>query len=446
MIKLSESQLDAVRWLASRPYAILADEPGVGKSYPALDAAPSTGRVLIICPSYLMLNWKKYVRDIHPDEVPTLVLGTPGQKRDLIRTGNRFTIVSYGIAARALKDYGELVKPGRGKRWSRIILDEAHRLRGRKTKRLKAIKAIIKRSETAWMLTATPMIRDGGDLWALLNICDRKRYSSYWRFVGEHCHLRVTPWSTEVGAVKDHQKLRQELSPYLLRRTLREAGVSLDDPVVRPIYVSLHPNLLKAHNDLKREYRATLGGEVIRMTSMGGVMASLRSFTGQETLHGPSPKALATLGLLGRYPGEPVVVFTWYREARSHVADLLRKERNKRQVYEVDSAWPQARRDRQVERWKASEDGVLVSTIGVLGEGANLQHSRVVVLYESDWLSEINKQAVGRCHRRGQKRGVIVHPLIVQKSVDELVHKVSQARADDVMRVFGAETKRFLAS
>lgn len=132
--------------------------------------------------------------------------------------------------------------------------------------------------------------------------------------------------------------------------------------------------------------------------------------------------------ILEFYSTEPTIVFCWYNRSLRHIENYLRKKYS-RPIFLV-----LAKDKSRTESWKASRDGILVSTIGTLSEGINLQHSSLIIMYEKDWVYATNKQAVARCARRGQTKRVRVYSLIYSGTIDANVHTVAQRRHSNALK------------
>ena len=63
------------------------------------------------------------------------------------------------------------------------------------------------------------------------------------------------------------------------------------------------------------------------------------------------------------------------------------------------------------------------------GLGLNLTGADTVILHDSDFNPNVDRQAEDRCHRIGQTRPVHVIKLISKDSVDEKIFDISQRKA-----------------
>lgn len=63
------------------------------------------------------------------------------------------------------------------------------------------------------------------------------------------------------------------------------------------------------------------------------------------------------------------------------------------------------------------------------GVGLNLTGADTVILHDSDFNPNVDRQAEDRCHRIGQTKPVHVIKLIAKDSVDEKIFQISQQKA-----------------
>ena len=79
--------------------------------------------------------------------------------------------------------------------------------------------------------------------------------------------------------------------------------------------------------------------------------------------------------------------------------------------------------------WNRGEIPLLLCQPASAGHGLNLQEGgHIIVWFGLPWSLELYQQANDRLHRMGQKRGVIVHHLVAQNTLDERVMAVLTAK------------------
>ena len=71
---------------------------------------------------------------------------------------------------------------------------------------------------------------------------------------------------------------------------------------------------------------------------------------------------------------------------------------------------------------------VLLATLGTAAEGLNIQSANVVVLADPWWNPYLEKQAIGRAHRIGQKKGVRVVHFITEDTIESRILEVQERK------------------
>jgi superfamily II DNA or RNA helicase len=172
---------------------LLADEVGVGKTLSLAGSALVSsllgdGPVLILCPATLATQWQLELKDklnmpsavwlssqkawqLDPDELPMPSIGAEG----VLKCPRQIAIVSTGLIVHMTEER-KLLK---SKKFGLLVLDEAHRARGAKSKSADERKAnnlldfmmdAAARAEHVLLGTATPIQTDVADLWDLLKV------------------------------------------------------------------------------------------------------------------------------------------------------------------------------------------------------------------------------------------------------------------------------------
>lgn len=450
--------------LEAEGVAGLFDEPGVGKTAPTIVAAwekhVETGLpVLITCPAYLVENWEWEISRFAPaGATVSLANGSgPAARREALQADTAFVIQSYANwsakvpkpKAKAKEQYdtkdlesvaaweaaqpkppagprpGEFQYPELHERkWAVAVFDEGHRLRGRSSNCTKHVFEL-RRSRSSniatplWVLTGTPILNNPGDLFPLLHLWNKRRFSSYWNFVGDYCRVTKTPWATEVGQLRKgvEDEFKELVASFALRRTLKDIpSLSSLEHVSKDYFVRLPASVTKAINKAREEYVLEHEDlEQAEFVSGGGALyARLRQLATLPPTR-EKPKVDLVLDFLEDHQ-EPLVVYTWYKDSAKGVAEGLSK--SGRPVTLVTGDVPTARRAALVDNWKAQENGIIVATISSLKEGISLIHARDVVFLEHSELPADQDQCIARLKRRGQTEVVRVHHVWARNTPD----------------------------
>lgn len=213
-------QLEGAKKLYVARKCILADEMRVRKTGQALMAWKKTNRIgpaLIIAKPNAQATWVEQSPRWHC-QTPYIISGTAAQRAKEWKEVDKTSLVMTTIEALRQDIFVHNTAP---RKWGLVIYDEAHRATDRKRRNYKTLKELT--TEYLFLLTGSPMRRGFQDLWALLNLCDHRRWSSYWRFTQTFGYMQQNEWGAwEVLGLKEERLLYQSISTNYLRRERKD--------------------------------------------------------------------------------------------------------------------------------------------------------------------------------------------------------------------------------
>lgn len=417
-IKLAPYQTTAARIMSSARRFLLADAPGVGKTYPAIAAARSIpGRKLVICPAHLRHQW-------------VLCLEVMGERAGTLGGSTEWLVVSFH-ALGAKTASGSWRYPHLQTGFRVTIIDEAHTLRNPKSN---WTRAALKIDSRVFMLTGTPEISHAGNLYVLAAMLKKISHRSYWKFVDEHCDSSLGHFGRKIGGLRDPRAFHKEIfSPDVyLRRELHDSsiGLNISDPVMHDVHLVLDGNAQKIHQRAKIDYRDENHEPIFDAGKLSHYLRQIASWPPV----GANPKMALVRSVLENHPGERIVILCWYRKIRDNVYNELCSSGTRRLV-RIRAEDTRAEQSSNLESFKLCQGSVLVGTLPHLKEGIDgLQCASVLILYERSWLNAENEQAIARFVRRGQCKVVHVYRPVVDKTFDAAVAKASNERQHRTLR------------
>lgn len=431
-------QTAGIRFLSSRPGAILGDAVGLGKTYEAVWAVMETTvtSILVICPSVIKAQWEDVITTLVAESgtrctlTEELLPKTPIIKEffdgDTSHPPDRVWVLAHYEQFIDKSSARKVLNRG----WGTVIIDEVHKIAGRTAQRTKNICAL--RSRYRWGLSGTPMRDRPQDLWQPLNWIASERWSSYWAFVKKYTNARPGQWGgMEIKGTRNLDTLDAETRRYLLMRRPEDVGQELPPLTVKPVHLSLTTEQEVLYNTLKKEVLVALTQELKEEQEEGiwdftagppkqiVIKNAISRFT---RLHQCASAPGATPFLAGvegakeewlrdyvEGGGEPAVILTRYNASAAAIRRLLK---------ELGVA-----------------DQYTVGTWDKLSHGLNLQHYCVLIAWDTtfkrlDWV-----QGIGRIERTGQTRPMTVFQLLLKDSVDLDVKDMIDNKATDVEMV-----------
>jgi SNF2 family DNA or RNA helicase len=310
-------QHDGAAFLAERDYALLTDQPGVGKTAQSLIAAearlslasiPShtTPVVLVLSPALAKRHWQREVKKWTGHDAEVLATLTPGPIPQ-----TRYVIANYDILHGAHKrDAAGVVHavdtlPG----WCStltdqfliVIADEAHLLRGRKSQRTKAAKQVCRRVPVVWGLTGTPIPNYIRDLWALIDLVSGGLFGDYYTWARAYCDGQQAQygWKDTGGTRLD--ELGRRLTFFCLGRTAESVKLELPEKR-REIYrIDVTVSAPTVHEGHEALSKSGFVGKALRITAK-----AKRSAVVQQAVEALQSKQKVIVGLYMREQCEAV--------------------------------------------------------------------------------------------------------------------------------------------
>ena len=438
-------QEDGLRWLqhlrAHDAGGVLADDMGLGKTLQTiahLVAEKEAGRLdapaLIVAPTSVVGNWRRELGRFAPHLRVQLVRGA----------GRRFQWAQAGRCDVALTTYALLARDEAllaSRRFSMLILDEAQAIKNPRSQAHKAAARI--NAGHRLCLSGTPVENHLGELWSLFDFLNPGLLGDADWFR----HRFAVPIEREQN-VERLRALREQVAPYILRRTKEEVARDLPPKteIVRPVELGgaqrdLYESLRVAgHSEVRKVIASKgLGGSTIAildaLMKLRQVCCDPRLVRGEAAMGvRESAKYDALMELCGQQlaQGRRVLVFSQFASMVNLIAQGL-TERDVRWV-----ALTGATVDRQgaVDTFQQRRADVFLITLKAGGTGLNLTSADTVIHYDPWWNPAVQAQATDRAYRIGQERPVFVYNLIVAGSVEErmlALQRRKRALADGIL-------------
>lgn len=407
-------QIEGAQFLASNKYAFLADGMGLGKTVQAIEACNIIGatRVVVISPAVARINWQREFELWSRNPSVNLAV----HSYDKVAT------------SKAVQDQIKAFAP------DVLILDEAHYLKTRTTKRTKSIygaycagKGIAESSARVWLLSGTPCPNNAGELWPhfralwpeMITLSDKPL--NYMEFISRYCVLAESLYGVKIIANKNSAELKGKLRMVMKRR--RAEDVLKDLPPISWHMVAVEPDHVLADiQELEQDIAVEALKEALTADGViegaGVALASLRRATGLAKAKLAS-RMIADELKDNAY--EKIVVFVQHLDVGKTLIDELAEFG----VVSISGQTTEGKRQDAIDRFQKDKDTrVFVGQLQACSTAITLHAANQVVFVEQSWTPSDNAQAAKRCHRIGQNRPVFVRMLGLAKSIDEAVAKV----------------------
>lgn len=421
--RLRTYQVTGRDFLIEKKRAILADGPGVGKTFQATEAAVLP--CIVSCPSLLVRQWETWIAEQYPAD--PLVVAARGD------------VIARATAIETFKQQGGwlIVNHDMWRRFTpppveTLIIDESHHFKNREAQRSKRIAVFAhKATPRVYLLSATPVHKDASDLWHQLHIIDPQRWSSYWRFLNNYLVTSDYGYGTKVIKVRNQKELNEDLAPYLLERTSRQVRLELPTSIIKHIELSLDPVTRKYYNKLRDFYRFEEDGKEQVLANAGAVLHALRRML-------VTPAKIAALReVIDDTPNDldangqprPIIVFTTYRDTTHKLVDALKDLGGA--VAITGEIEPEERRQLALTGGPAKAR-IRVCTMDSITEGIDVSHTRTMLVFECTYIPGKLYQAISRGvrHRNleANDEPVVVYHIRYLSTVDSIVYNTVTSR------------------
>lgn len=402
-------QSDGVAFLLSKRRVILADDMGLGKTRQAIvamEVGAPTGKILVVCPASLKLNWKREIRLVDPG-ASIEVLGVDQDAPE----DARWIIVNYDILG---KHAGRM----HGINWSGVILDEAHFIRNASQRTNHCLKLLGVQAEArapvlgpdfVFLLTGTPMTNRPKDLFNLLRCVGHPSARSFLSYAKRYCDAYRNDYGWVTTGASNLDELNLLLKEVSIRRK-KEDVLDLP-PKIRswvPVDISGSAAAFSAVESFVTWYSGTDPSKP-NDTEFLARLTKVRT-----ALHKAKQKAVEERIRDVVASGEKVVVFTCFSEGiERHKAKLGDAAIT---ITGSDSA---EKRMAAVDRFQQDET-VKVALCNIIagGVGITLTAGTHVIFQDLDWAPANHAQAEDRCYRLGQTRQVTVEYFTADGTLD----------------------------
>jgi SNF2 family DNA or RNA helicase len=483
---LMPHQSEAVKWMLAaeedrnRRGGLLADEMGLGKTLTCLaliqqsfrrtDAHPQ--RHLVVCPALAVVHWQteteNHLRFTQGSKV-CVYTGSVNRRRARFRENPMAPIVltSYDTLRAEYQpwcrgDESTMHAPLFQTAWSRVFLDEAHLVRDLHSVVLEAVTSL--RAHSRWCITGTPFNNRFCDIAALCRFLRLEPYNTnaWWQRATEReraqwCQYHMLRRTKCVvprdflfaTCVKQEQYVQCPLSVEEKRlydyytglekggdnnpfeRTLRlrqicnhpflTLGRKWTQRLMEGISVDQYNSLCRDYKHMQPWLRSLQRGSLWRSSKIEGL---LRAITASET--------------------QRVVVFSLWVSMLDIIQVSLKAQLNAVRILRVDGDVLERDRSDLLTAFK-EETGpcVFLATLQIAALGIDLTSADTVVLVDTWYNPQTEKQAIDRVYRIGQQHPTVrVFHLHVPGTVEDSIQRLQTKKENSAALLYRDEDRK----
>lgn len=401
-------QREGVLTLLARRELLLADAMGLGKTVQAIAALRllvhrrETRSALIVCPAGLLTQWRRELARWAPELTVLPISGDPFERGRRWHLSAHVKLIGYETLRGDVLDLRD--SPARRQNWGVIILDEASRIKNRRSAVAAACKLLP--GERRWALTGTPLENSVEDVASLLDFLLRKPDASH-------------PPPASPG------ELKTLLHTHQLRRRREDVLPQLPPKRVQEIVIELPAPQREAYDRAEQEgiVQLTAGAGSVTIVHVLELISRLKQLCNYDPASGASGKladiAERMRGLVDE--GQRALVFSQFTDDMFGIGRLAVALREFQPlVYTGGQTLHQ--RAETVQRFLTHpEHKALLLSLRAGGQGLNLQAASYVFHLDRWWNPAIEEQADSRAHRLGQTYPVTVYRYLCAGTIEERI-------------------------
>lgn len=490
-------QRAGVDFLVKSRRALLADEPGLGKTAQAIralkkmfDEGQEVFPALVVCPNTLKSNWEREFDRWWPGVNVSVVKGSAIQRKkafeekadvyvinwESLRTHSK--LLSYGsIALARCEDCGghdSRVTLNRCEVHARdlnlidfkaVIADEIHRSKDPKSKQTRALWAATGEADIRYALTGTPIANDVVDLWPILHWLDPKEWPSKTKWIDRYVDTMINafggmmviglkPTMTEEFYAGINPRMRRMLKakvlPWLPKVMTERRDVEMGAKQAKAYKQMLQNMIAMLENDEGLTGDALVAPnpltQTIRLLQFANAYAQIEvSEAGEEQviLSDPSCKVDALMDDMknGDFGDDSVAVCAVSRQLIDILSARLTKEGIAHGL--ITGAQDSDERQRAIDDFQAGKTKWILFTAQAGGVGVTLTKARRLVMLQRPWSLVDYKQALDRVHRIGSEihDSIIITDYVTEGSIEERVIQALDIKSDNFEQIVKDKAK-----
>lgn len=477
-------QRAGVAFLATARRALLADEPGLGKTAQAIraikalhDKGEDVFPVLIVCPNTLKKNWAREFQKWWPDAVQTQVIkGSAAQRKAQFEEPAQVFIINWESlrSHSRLSPYGSIALTrckacgGQDEKitetrcevhlrelnhinFKAVIADEIHRSKDPKSKQSRALMFATGDADIRFALTGTPIANNVLDLWSILHWISPKDWPAKTKWIERMVDTMLNAFGgMMVLGIKPQMQdeFYKTVNPSM-RRMLKKVVLPWLPPVINERRdVEMSTKQKKAYDQMRDLMITELeGGDIltassvltqtIRLIQFANAYATLEvdELTGEmrTILAGPSCKVDALMDDIdsGDFGDDSVAVSAVSKQ----LINLLSAEMTKKKIPHglITGDQDEDERQKAIDDFQAGTIKWILFTAQAGGVGITLTKARRLVMLQRPWSLVDHRQVLDRVHRIGSEihDSIVITDYVTEGTIEERVIQVLETKSDN---------------
>lgn len=434
-------QSDAVHALETLEYGAVFHEQGLGKTKIAIDLAlswltsGSVDSVFIVTKRSLIPNWRREVAR-HTNLAARVLSQNRRDNYFAFNSRSRLFLLHYEVFKYELdriKLFTEARRVG-------IILDESQKIKNPDASLTSDVLSVSPSFAKRFIMSGTPIANRPYDIWSQVFFLDHGNslgtdFKNFKRDFDFNDLLATIPEERERFA-NNLEWLRIQLQPFSVRETKASAGIDLPTKHLERITCAMAPQQELMYSGVRDELKLEVEREGRRLTDSSEDilkrllrLVQVASFPGlvDESYTEVPAKLTLLRALLNSviFDGQKAIVWTTFVGTAEWLARELREFGCRR----VHGQMTIDERESSIKSFLENPSTqVLVATTGAAKEGLTLTVANHAIFFDRSFSLDDFLQAQDRIHRISQSRECFVYVLMAERTIDEWVDLLIDAK------------------
>jgi len=428
--------------------AILADEVGLGKTIEAgliLKEYMIRGlvkKVLILVPASLVTQWAIELNT-------KFFIPAVSQRKSYVWEQCDIVVSSIDTAKRA--PHREIIN---SLDYDLVIIDEAHKLKNNKTKNYEFVQNLKKKF--CLLLTATPIQNRVSEIFNLVSLLKPGHLGSETAFYEKY--------KKDSRSVNDDEHLKELVNKVMIRNRRSDTGIEWTKRVVEAVTIEFTEEERALYDTIEslKGYEADDNAARTRspfsMITLQREACSSREsvyYTIQNMMkktENPSQEFQDTINLLTskinaitknskaekaleiiKRADDKVIIFTEYRATQLYLQWYLKQHGITSVPFR--GGFKRGKKDWMRDLFQNHAQVLIATEAG--GEGINLQFCNHIINFDLPWNPMRLEQRIGRIHRLGQKKDVMIYNFAIKDTVEDHILKLLYEKIHLFEKVIG---------
>lgn len=412
-IELRPWQATGRAWLTPRRGALVADEMRLGKTLMALSMHDfDTGPLMILAPLDVRRVWLRWIDRLWPG-VNVYCLEGHAVDPDALKAAD----VVFGHYDIVIKHRLVSFRPGT------LIIDEAHLLANKKSKRTEGVRFFSGQAHRVLVLTGTPLWNHVKGLWPLLAMTAPGAWGKDFGFKQRYCQPVMGEYGWRYDGVSNEEEWYLRRQEAVLARTWASERPDLPLPQYRREIVPIDRALTEALDDAAAELASATEQVITTINRYRQILGRVKAQRAVEL-------ALARQSR--------VVVWSWHKSVANFIGKAVRE--TDRPAFVIHGGEPVEKRLDLIDQWTQTPGAVLSATLAVGQVGHDFSAAPYAIVAELDWTPVVLSQAAMRIF--DPTRGMEVDILGADHPVDSLLadRVVTKLKRSQITKMAAADS------